>query len=172
MLFEEIKRAEVHTELLSMFNSGNSSGKWADRIKTELEVIAREIYNRPEDLVFDMQATDVHISPEYLMRILLELTDNALKFSSKGSKISIKGKPDGDNYFIEIKDSGKGFAIENNNQIAPFKQFNRSKYEQQGLGIGLYLVKRLVEINSGEIKIESEENKGTTITILLPSFGI
>lgn len=172
MLFEEIKRAEVHTELLSMFNSGNTAGKWTNRIQKELEVIAKEIYNRADDLNFDMQSNDVHISPEYLLRILLELTDNAFKFSAKGSPISIKGKLEGDYYFIEVKDKGKGFNIENINQVAPFRQFNRSKFEQQGLGIGLYLVKRLVEINSGEIKIETKEQEGTTVTILLPTFGI
>lgn len=172
MLFEEIRRAEVHTELLSMFNSGSTAGKWTSRIKTELDVIAKEIYNRADDLVFDMQSTDVHISPDYLLRIILELTDNAFKFSAKGTKVNVTGKPDGDNYVIEVKDFGKGFNLETTDNIQPFKQHTRSKYEQQGLGIGLFLVKSLVEFNSGELKIQTKENEGTTITVILPSFGV
>lgn len=172
MLFEEIKRAEVHTELLSMFNSGNTSGNWANRIQTEVEILAKEIYNRQEDLVFNMQSIDVHISPEYLLRIIVELTDNTFKFSTKGQKVFVSGKMMDDNYVIEVKDKGKGFNITDINSIAPFKQFNRSKFEQQGLGIGLYLVKKLVELNSGDFKIHSVESEGTTVTIILPSFGI
>jgi len=172
MLFEEIRRAEVHTELLSMFNSGNTSGNWTSRIQTELVVIAKEIYNRPDDLVFNMQAIDVHISPEYLLRIVVELTDNAFKFSTKGQQVTVTGKAEGDNYLIEVTDKGKGFTLSNMDNIVPFKQFNRAKFEQQGLGIGLYLVKKLVEYNSGEFIIQSKENEGTTVKILLPSFGI
>ncbi|MCZ2223640.1 MAG: response regulator [Chitinophagales bacterium] len=172
MLFEEIRRAEVHTELLSMFNSGSTSGNWATRIQTELETLANEIYNRKEDLIFDMQSVDVHISPEYLLRIIVELTDNAFKFSTKGQKVIVSGKAVDENYVIEIKDKGKGFALTDNNDIIPFKQFNRSKFEQQGLGIGLYLVKKLVELNSGDLKINSKENEGTTVTVTLSSFGI
>lgn len=73
---------------------------------------------------------------------------------------------------IEVRDIGKGFVLESLDQIAPFKQFNRSKMEQQGLGIGLYLVKRLVEFNNGELKINSTEEVGTTVTVSLPSYGL
>ncbi|MBX2930920.1 MAG: response regulator [Chitinophagaceae bacterium] len=172
MLYEEIKRAEVHTELLSMFNSGNTSGNWASRIQTEIEAIAKEVYNRPDDLIFNMQSIDVHISPEYLLRIIVELTDNAFKFSTKGQQVTVTGKVANYNYIIEVKDEGKGFVIKDTETITPFKQFNRSKFEQQGLGIGLYLVKKLVEFNSGDLKINSKENEGPTVTITLPSFGI
>lgn len=44
--------------------------------------------------------------------------------------------------------------------------------EQQGLGIGLYLVKRLIEFNNGELKINTAEDAGTTVTVSLPCFGL
>lgn len=172
MLFEEIKRAEVYTELLSMFSNGNTSGNWPNRIETELHTMAKEIYNRADELQFNMQACDLRINPEYLMRIILELTDNAFKFSKKGQIISVSGKKKGDTYCIEVKNDGRGFVIESLDEIAPFKQFNRTKFEQQGLGIGLYLVKRLVEFNSGELKIHTIENVGTTVTVTFPSLEL
>jgi CheY-like chemotaxis protein len=172
MLFEEIKRAEVYTELLGMFSNGKTQGNWPHRIETEINTIAKEIYYRAEDLDFSMQAVDLNINPEYLLRIVLELTDNALKFSKKEQRVNISGKKQGDLYIIEVKDIGKGFVLESLDKIAPFKQFNRSKMEQQGLGIGLYLVKRLVEFNNGELKINSTEDVGTTVTVSLPSYGL
>ena len=84
----------------------------------------------------------------------------------------ITGKKQGDVYIIEVRDIGKGFILESLDQIAPFKQMNRNKLEQQGLGIGLYLVKRLIEFNSGELKIVSSEDVGTTVTVTLPSLGL
>ena len=172
MLFEEIKRAEVHTELLSMFSNGKTSGQWPKRLQTELQTMAKEIYNRSGDLNFDMQQTDLNINPEYLLRIVLELTDNALKFSKTGQRVHVSGKKENDNYIIEVRDIGRGFVLSSLGEIAPFKQFKRSKFEQQGLGIGLYLVKRLLEFNQGELKIVSSEDEGTTITVTLPSFDL
>jgi len=168
MLFEEIKRAEVYTELLSMFSNGNTTGNWPHKIETELNTMAKEIYNRLEDLDFNMTSIDLKINPEYLLRIILELTDNAFKFSKKAQKVHVVGKKENDTYIIEVKDIGRGFTLDSINNITAFKQFNRSRYEQQGLGIGLYLVKRLVEFNSGEIAIKTSENTGTTVTISFP----
>jgi two-component system sensor histidine kinase/response regulator len=172
MLFEEIKRAEVYTELLSMFSNGKTSGLWPQRLQTELQTMAKEIYNRAGDLDFDMEQADLNINPEYLLRIVLELTDNALKFSKTGQRVHVKGRKEGDNYIIEVRDIGRGFVLNSLEDIAPFKQFKRSKFEQQGLGIGLYLVKRLLEFNQGEMKIVSSDEEGTTVTVTLPSLDL
>jgi DNA-binding response OmpR family regulator/two-component sensor histidine kinase len=172
MLFEEIKRAEVHTELLSMFSTGNMSGKWPQRLQTELQTMAKEIYNRAADLQFDMESSDININPEYFLRIVLELTDNALKFSKRGQQVQVTGKVEGEFYIIEVKDSGKGFTLNSLEDIMPFKQFNRSKFEQQGLGIGLYLVKRLIEFNKGDLKINSVEEEGSTVVVVFPLLDV
>lgn len=172
MLFEEIKRAEVYTELMDMFINGNTSGNWPAKIQTELNSLATEIYNRANDVVFNMQAADLNINPEYLMRIVLELTDNALKFSKKEQKVYVSGYKEEDQYIIEVSDSGKGFVLESIDEIQPFKQFARNKFEQQGLGIGLYLVKRLTQFNRGELQITTQQNLGTKVVITLPCLGI
>ncbi len=168
MLFEEIKRAEVYPELLSMFSNGIAKGSWPNKVKTELVTMAREIYSRVEDLHINLQEADVRINPEYLQRMVLEMVDNAMKFSRKGSIITITGKATGDDYCIEVKDTGRGFQLESLDDIVPFKQFNRKKFEQQGLGIGLYLVKRIVDFNQGELNINSITGEGTSIYISIP----
>lgn len=168
MLFEEIKRAEVFTELLSMFSNGTSKANWVQKVKTELHTISREIYNRSSDINIDLEAESLLVGYEYLQRIVLELTDNALKFSKKGNVVTVTGKAYEDDYLIEISDSGCGFNLVSLDDIAPFKQFNRKKFEQQGLGIGLYLVKRLVQFNQGELKIMTTIGEGTKVEVRLP----
>lgn len=166
MLFEEIKRAEVYTELLTMFSLGVSKKSWVPKIHEEILTMSKEIYNRTEDVEFDCEEAALSIKLEYLLRLVLELVDNALKFSKKGDKISVKGRVSGEEYILEVTDSGRGFKLESLDEIIPFKQFNRKKYEQQGLGIGLYLVKRLVELNRGDLKIISDETDGGTRVIV------
>jgi DNA-binding response OmpR family regulator/two-component sensor histidine kinase len=168
MLFEEMKRAEVYPELLSMFTNGLSKANWTQKVNTELKTMSKEIYGRAADLVIDLKPDEVRVSPEYIQRVILELVDNALKFSKRGDRVSITGYPDGEQYRIEIKDIGRGFEINSLDDIGAFKQFNRNKFEQQGLGIGLFLVKRLVELNQGDLRITSTLGEGTSVTVQIP----
>lgn len=165
MLYEELKRAEVYPELLSMFNEGVARINWVQKVNNELQTMAKEIYNRSADLVIDLEVKEVRVSAEYIQRIILELVDNALKFSKRGDKIYITGTQVDEEYRVQVRDQGRSFQLNSLSDIAPFKQFNRKQFEQQGLGIGLYLVKRLVELNHGDLKIISVEGKGTTVTV-------
>jgi signal transduction histidine kinase len=168
MLFEEIKRAEVYPELLSMFSTGEAKTNWPHKVKNELVTMAKEIYNRSADIELNIEPIEIKINPEYLQRLILELVDNALKFSKQGNKVQVIGRKEEDEYTIEVIDTGRGFTLESLDDIAPFKQFNRKRFEQQGLGIGLYLVKRIVDFNQGELKIISLVGEGTRVVINLP----
>lgn len=168
MLVEEIRRAEVYPELMDMFSNGYSKPNWSDKVRTELTIMAKEIYNRTADLEIDLPALQIHCSNEYLQRIIVELVDNALKFSKKGDKVHVHGYAKGEEYLVTVKDHGNGFQIASLNDIQAFSQHNRKKFEQQGLGIGLYLVKRLVEFNHGKLIITSVVDEGTTVEVELP----
>jgi two-component system, sensor histidine kinase and response regulator len=167
MLFEEIKRAEVYTELLTMFTNGYSKATWVQKVRTELLSMAKEIYNRTADVIINLDPVELKINQEYLQRLVLELVDNALKFSKAGQKVQVIGKQQNGGYTIEVIDNGRGFKLDSLNDIAPFKQYNRKKFEQQGLGIGLYLVKRVAEFNEGQLRIVSTEGEGTQVTVEL-----
>ncbi len=167
MLFEELRRAEVYPELLSMFSEGVAKNTWVQKVKAELQTMAKEIYNRAGDVVIDLEVAEVKLSGEYLQRIILELVDNALKFSKRGDKVYVKGTVNEDDYYLEVKDNGRGFELTSLDDIAPFKQFNRKRFEQQGLGIGLYLVKQLAELNKGDLKIMTSEGEGTLAVVHL-----
>jgi two-component system, sensor histidine kinase and response regulator len=167
MLFEEIKRAEVYTELLTMFTNGYSKKTWVQKVRTELLSMAKEIYNRVPDMVINLEPVEIKINQEYIQRLMLELVDNALKFSKSGQKVQVIGRQQNGSYIIDVIDSGRGFRLDSLDDIGPFKQYNRKKFEQQGLGIGLYLVKRLAEFNEGQVKIASMEGEGTQVTVEL-----
>ncbi|GEO09319.1 hybrid sensor histidine kinase/response regulator [Segetibacter aerophilus] len=169
MLFEEIRRAEVYPELISMFTEGIAKTNWVQKVKTELQTMSKEIYNRAGDIIIDLEVAEVRMGGEYLQRIILELVDNALKFSKRGEKVYVTGALNGEEYRLEVKDSGRGFELLSLADIAPFKQFNRKRFEQQGLGIGLFLVKRLTELNNGDLKIITSEGEGTQVEVNLLS---
>lgn len=70
---------------------------------------------------------------------------------------------------LEIRDRGRGMTAEQVSQIGAFRQFDRNKYEQQGLGLGLTLTQRLVERDGGRVSIESSPEGGTLAVVTWPA---
>lgn len=100
---------------------------------------------------------------------LVNILDNAIKYSPKQSIIKINSIFYENFFCIQITDQGIG--IEEKEQGAIFKRFYRSKRveKEQGLGIGLYLVREIIEKQNGYIKIKSSLGKGSTFSIYLPN---
>ena len=69
---------------------------------------------------------------------------------------------------LTIADSGRGMPQQQIENIGAYKQFERLVHEQQGVGLGLVIAKRLVELHDGKFSIVSNENEGTQITCSLP----
>ena len=113
----------------------------------------------------------VRINEEKFDRVIRNLILNAIKFTPKGGQIVIKTKLEPNNkILISIKDSGIGIS----EQLQPFIFDKFSKYRRPGLngekssGLGLWIVKRIVELHEGEIKVKSVVGEGTSFFILLP----
>jgi len=116
--------------------------------------------NAPEEIFGDVEMLDHAIG---------NLIDNAIKYSPNNSKIFITGGIKGNYFELEIADQGIGIPEEDIKKI--FTKFFRANntLEVSGTGIGLYLVKDLIEIyHKGKIKVKSELNKGATFCISLP----
>jgi len=145
-----------------------------DNSTTLLEVIRavadQQIHhhNRPEAVRFPMNDAVVRISSQHLTKIFEELIDNALKFSKPGSSVHVTNEASPNSLAIVVRDMGRGMSEEQISKISGFQQFQRNYYEQQGAGLGLAIVKMLVEIYGGSISIESQENTGTAVTVVLP----
>ncbi len=100
-----------------------------------------------------------------LAKILEEILSNAMKFSKVKTKIIINGFIKGEHYYITIQDFGKGMTQEEIHKVESFIQFDRQVSEQSGLGLGLALVKKIIDIDQGEFWLESEKEKGTLANI-------
>ncbi|MFT3826988.1 MAG: ATP-binding protein [Chitinophagaceae bacterium] len=113
---------------------------------------------------------DNFVTDKKLFRnILINLLGNAIKFSSK--PVVLKAGIHNERLQIAVQDEGIGIAVEDQQHL--FSSFFRGKnaLNIQGTGLGLHIVKRYADMLQGTVQLESEVNKGTTITIELPMLG-
>ncbi|MCJ7690066.1 MAG: ATP-binding protein [Clostridiaceae bacterium] len=124
-------------------------------------------------IIFDTDVEEKIIAcdPENIERVVLNLISNAIKFSDSGSNIFVTVVDKNEFVEISVKDNGIGMEEENLDTIFNrFKQIDKSlSRNTEGTGIGLNLVKSIVDLHGGSIYAESEFGKGSKITFMLPS---
>ncbi|HBC87832.1 MAG TPA: hypothetical protein DCZ94_12830 [Lentisphaeria bacterium] len=104
-----------------------------------------------------------------MKQIFINLVNNSIKFTHNGS-VCVKAFVKNKDAVVEISDTGIGISADDQKRI--FKDFHRvetgltSNYE--GVGLGLTLSKRLVELHGGKINVKSEFGKGSTFTVIIP----
>lgn len=102
-----------------------------------------------------------------LLQVIINLLDNAAKFSSKELEINVILKSRFPDVVVTIKDKGSGIAKKDINGI--FDKFYRADtHDREGMGLGLFLVKNIVKQHHGNINIHSKEGRGTKVEIKLP----
>lgn len=116
----------------------------------------------------------LYADPNGLSTILRNLVDNAIKFSSAGDIVKMEIYNYGSESTIIVSDSGTGIKPE---KIKTIFELSDNKSEkgtdgEKGTGLGLHLVKELIELNRGTIKVESELGVGTNFTISLPKYEL
>lgn len=119
---------------------------------------------------FDIELEEVSISADknLLINVWNNLINNAIKFSSENSTISIKLVKENNNAILVIKDQGCGIEQEDIPYIFDkFFQSDKSR-KSQGNGLGLTLVREIIELSKGSIEVESEIGIGTTFKVVLP----
>jgi His Kinase A (phosphoacceptor) domain./Histidine kinase-, DNA gyrase B-, and HSP90-like ATPase./Response regulator receiver domain. len=103
-------------------------------------------YNRKDDLHINIsESVKVFGSSDFLKKILAEIIDNAFKFSTPGNPVIIRTENNNGKQSLCITDEGRGLAPEQISSIGAFVQFERKKYEQQGLGLGLFISRELAK---------------------------
>ena len=110
-----------------------------------------------------------------LMRIVFQnLFSNAIKYTPSGGSFNLLIKRQGSNLLIKISDSGYGIPEEEQDKMFTkfFRAYNIKEKELDGTGLGLYIIKAIVEQAGGKIWFESKENEGTTFYILIPLEGM
>lgn len=122
----------------------------------------------PEKVVIsvDIQSfIDLRTDPTFIRRILTNLTNNAIQSMPDGGKLEIKSSKTENQVVITVSDTGEGIPEE----IKPKLFTPLLTTKAKGQGLGLAVVKRLVEALDGTVTFESETGKGTKFTITLPA---
>jgi two-component system, OmpR family, phosphate regulon sensor histidine kinase PhoR len=133
---------------------------------------AHYIEGRNIDLIFDTESEEVVIAcdPDKVERIILNLLSNAVKFTPSGGKIEVNILERENKLIIIVKDTGMGVPIEMQDSIFErFVQVDKSiSRSKEGSGIGLSIVRSLVEMHGGSIKLISEVDKGSEFIVEMP----
>ena len=127
-----------------------------------------EMARRPQDLELELANVPLPISDEYLSKVVEELVQNAFKFSSPNSPVRVRLAGADNTVTLSVSDVGRGFSTEHIMKVGAYMQFDRKLHEQQGLGLGLTIVRRLTEIHGGTLAIQSEKGTGTIVTVKFP----
>ena len=123
---------------------------------------------RQHDLSLDVHEACVAMAAVFFKKIIEELVDNAFKFSMPGAPTSVAAAVSKNRFTLSISDRGRGMSAHQIADIGAHMQFERRFYEQQGVGLGLIIVKRLAELHGGELTIESTPGEQTTVQMFLP----
>ncbi|MGL4847766.1 MAG: ATP-binding protein [Clostridium sp.] len=127
------------------------------------------------EMIFDTEEEEVFVefNREYLDRVMLNLISNAIKYNMENGKISVDIKSDEKHVYISIKNTGVGMTEEFVAKI--FDRYSKESKEGKELhkssGLGMYVVKKLVQAQQGEINVESEYGVGTTVVIKFSRVG-
>lgn len=120
---------------------------------------------RLDALNFTISADRMHLS-----NVFSNLIDNAVKYSMSAPQITIKTVSKTNGIIVSVSDKGMGISKENQSLI--FKNLYRvhtgNIHDVKGFGIGLFYVKKIVELHGGQISLSSEVNKGSTFEVFLP----
>lgn len=139
-----------------------------EQIRHAVILITEKWKQKEIDLTFTSQPVYCVTDPDLSMQVWTNLLDNAVKYSSDSVHLTIDIKEENDTARVMIADNGIGMSEEDQRHI--FEQFYQVEHShvQEGNGLGLTIVKTIVDQLGGSISVESEIGKGSTFQVILP----
>ena len=157
----------------------DAESKAPNREKFDLGTLIRDVVNRStkhaEQSGITITASaapelKIEASRDQIEQVLVNLVDNAIKYTSVGGTVHVEGSVEDDHIVVSVADTGIGIMHQDLPRI--FERFYRvdkaRSRESGGTGLGLSIVKNIVEAHGGSVKVESEFNRGSTFTVYLP----
>jgi signal transduction histidine kinase len=165
----EMIRLESETDLTFSFKDINS--------------LLNELYNAMMEEALQKKITftfekgenlpRIPMNPREISKAFRNIIENALRYAPENGKVTIKSRSHLGNLIISVEDNGIGIPEEDLDKIfKPYFKADKSRRVEDnlaGAGLGLSITKRIIEGHGGTIVVQSEEQKGTTVTICLPS---
>lgn len=156
------------------------SGKFELRpVATDISLLAKSRMNLIA-LSADQKGIDLEVSlgnvPEIMIdrnrigRVIDNLLTNALKFSDAGTKVNLSTTIGDGKVIITVTDQGQGIPEEEQDQLfGTFQKLSaRPTGDERSIGLGLSIVKQIVDAHKGQISVSSEKGKGSTFSVMLP----
>ena len=163
----EFRKTETQNRRLSV-SKGNLSN-----LLREIGIKYREFNRNPDVTInLDIESNDhnIYYDSDMVTTIVENLMSNAVKYTPKGQiTLSLHTVVEGDTRYSEIKVSDTGYGISKKGLPHIFERYYQTKGDHQasGTGIGLALVKNLIDLHQATISVQSEENKGSVFTVRL-----
>ena len=157
-----IETGEGTTLYKQQFESG-------DAIKVIVKYFQEQYPKCQFEVVVPEKSVEVLVDKEKMDQVLKNILSNAVKYSPEGGLIRITGKVIEDYFQVSVEDHGIGMTPEQIDKIYDkFYRADASNTAVEGTGLGMSIVKYIVEIHGGKVWVESEYGKGTTVTYKIP----
>jgi two-component system sensor histidine kinase HydH len=172
IMVQEVERLNrVIGQLLEFARPMNLNKKQASMhevITYSLKMIQKQAQDKGVTITTNLSpgSEDVSIDPDRISQVLLNLYLNAIEAMEQGGTLRIDSSLDEESGKVTIIISDTGVGIKKEDLVHVFDPYFTTK--QSGTGLGLAIVHRIIEAHRGEVRIESEPGKGTTVTIVLP----
>lgn len=160
---------------ISRIKSAVSKPQWKHGdIALYISMLVENFHNQAESkgvrisYLHEGEKSSIDFVPDYVLKIVSNLVSNALKFSTQGGEVRVTSAVNRNQLTLRVADQGIGMSHEEQEHI--FELFYQSDNKLMGLGsgVGLTLVKQIVDSMSGRITVESEPGRGTVFTVTMP----
>ncbi len=144
-----------------------------DIVNAAVEHRKRRLAGHPVTLDLDSNLPIVRADPAQVGQALVQILDNAAKYSNEGAPIRVAARPNGHAVVLSVHDSGAGLTGEEKRQVGGrFFRGPRHAATTSGSGLGLWIAHAFISANGGKVEVESDGvDRGTTVSIYLPSSG-
>lgn len=164
-----LNMSKLERNEVKLFLRESNMRELINRISESFNLIIKE-RNGKLSMQFNATKFNIKVDEFHISNALVNLLDNANKYSPEAPEIAIKTYNEGNWYVVEISD--KGMGLETQNRLKVFEKFFREEtgniHNVKGQGLGLAYVKKIIELHNGHVSVESEVGKGSTFTVKLP----
>lgn len=171
MIEDMLDSSKLEAGMLGLCRRRCSLAQVLDRVRTTLERKAAAAHMSLEIRIAD-DLPDMYCDCEKVGRVLINLTVNAVKYCPEGSTVSVRAEPSPDQAFVlvHVEDNGPGICPEDLRVIFDrFRQVNSTaRTSTKGFGLGLSIVKQLVQLHLGEVNVSSTLGQGSVFTFSIP----